>query len=189
MGHIALNSSYSLLDYTPKQWAALSGLEARKQFRALMDVRLDRVEGLARVTGIPLDGSDRSFVSLSEWMLAELRPDPERETPDAFGRSVARDVGLYLGETLVTRWPQLKWDLVTSGPTFADYREPVVSGFADKYERRSVCALAYAQACDLLKKDRFDIVHIGDGDLYRLELGPVDHEYLADVVRTSKGML
>lgn len=181
---------YEVLEYFPNQWASLSGVEARREFRSLMAVRERRVEFLAGTSGIDLDGSDVSFAKLSEWMWSEIEPSPSNAVvPDPYWRSVARDVGLYAGETFIARWPQLKWDLVTSGPTFVDYREPVINGFRLKLTRRDVCLLSFAHACNLLSKDRIDRVDVGDGVVIDAKLGPVEHGYFARVLRRAEAAL
>lgn len=110
-----MNSACEVLEYFPNQWASLSGVEARREFRSSMAVRERRVEFLAGTSGIDPDGSDVSLAKLSEWMWSEIEPSPSNAVvPDPYWRSMARDVGLYAGETFVARWPQLKWDLVTS---------------------------------------------------------------------------
>lgn len=179
-------SGYVVLDYVPNQWATLSGIEARKSFRELMAVRAERVRLLGETSGVDLDGSDVSFSKLSEWMWSEIEPSASNHgIPTPYWRSVSRDIGLYWGEAFIQRWPQLRWDLVTTGPTFVDFREPVITGLRIKGDRRAVCFQAFTRACNLLSKDRREIVGVGDGMTLNIDLGPVRHQHFSEILRNS----
>lgn len=45
--------------------------------------------------------------------------------------SLAVDVGIYFGQSLVHNYPSLKWELPLGSKRFIDYGKPVLSGFAN----------------------------------------------------------
>jgi hypothetical protein len=91
---------------------------AEMHFFGLMEEKAARKRELAGVArhsgGFELDGSDASVAALDGWFRANVEADPdlpERLRPIWY--AVARDIGLWLGDLLIKRHPQLEWRLFT----------------------------------------------------------------------------
>jgi hypothetical protein len=115
--------------------SALSRKDARVEYENLMAQKEQRIVLLADLVGhdgVTLDGSDESVQALNDWFIAHAEEDEVRRGFIS-GRwvSVAIDIALYLGETLIVRHPNLRWDFYTWGGKRADgYHQAVIMGFS-----------------------------------------------------------
>jgi hypothetical protein len=107
---------------------------AELHFVGLMELREERKRELAKLVrhsgGFELDGSDESIRRLSRWFCEHVDPDPD--DPDrlvAEWYSVARDIGLWLGDLLIERHPHLEWRLYVWDKRGPSYQRPVIMGF------------------------------------------------------------
>jgi hypothetical protein len=107
---------------------------ARLHFLGLMELKEERKQELAKLVrhsgGFELDGTDESIRRLSRWFCEHVEPDPD--DPDrlvADWYSVARDIGLWLGDLLIERHPQLEWRMFIWGKRDPSYQRPVIMGF------------------------------------------------------------
>lgn len=113
--------------------ANLARADARRAFAKLMEERPLRVQGLSELlqrNGRTLESSDEGVQALDDWFRANVEEDPEmsgRLSPEWY--SVVTDIGLFLGDVMIERHPQLRWDLFTAGKKNASYQRPVVMGF------------------------------------------------------------
>lgn len=102
-----------------------------------------------------LDYSFDSLVLVWKWFIkiARMEKTPKeelekmREGAMIFGDSflnytqftvateyILRDIGMYIGQTFVTVYPQLHWHLVTKPKNDIDINQPVIAGFKVKIE-------------------------------------------------------
>jgi len=176
---------YEVVDYYPNQWARLSGREARTKYRELMAVRANRIDQLQWLSGELLDHSDDSLMALNSWLVDNVQPNPfNDEIPNGLWRSVSRDIGLYVGEVIISRYSWLRWELRTTGRTFVDYRELVIRGFKNVispgYEI-GPCGIVFRNSCNALNTSRVSQVEI-DGSLIEIDLGPIKRDTYVGVV-------
>lgn len=127
---------YALYDPGVKGvWRDLSRREARAAFDRLMDEKCRRIKELKSLLvacGLEIDTSDSSLAALNGWLVSNVQVSsdlPDRLTPEWY--SVSTDVGLYLGEVLIERAPNLHWHFFVGSRRDESYQEPVVTGFRD----------------------------------------------------------
>ncbi|MFJ3958067.1 hypothetical protein [Arthrobacter sp. NPDC090010] len=108
--------------------------EARSVFNHVMDTKDSRIELLTHLledNGVTVGKSDESIGDLSRWFYENVEPDPER--PGAMlpiWYSVCRDIALFLGDLMIERNPQLRWEFFTWGKKNIDYHRHVIMGFS-----------------------------------------------------------
>lgn len=108
--------------------------EARSAFNKLMrekGVRINMLRDLLRRNGVELGSSDSSLQDLNDWFLAEVRADPK--DPDSMRfpwYGVATDIGLHIGEVMIDRVPELRWEFFTGGKKDIAYQRAVIIGFS-----------------------------------------------------------
>lgn len=113
----------------------LSREDARVEFENLIaqkDNRIAQLADLVRHDGVTLDRSDESIQALNDWFIAHAEEDEVRRGFIS-GRwvSVAIDIALHLGDTLIARHTNLRWEFYTWGGKRANgYQEPVIMGFS-----------------------------------------------------------
>ena len=131
--------------------------ELRKYFNRFLTIIPQRIVELTAAVGQTAgfeqwkpNYSPMSLELLGEWFATqvETRPRP----PDEIKRiqdgspypidvprnaltkrtlSLAMDVGIYFGQSLVHNYPSLKWELPLGSKRFIDYGKPVLCGFAN----------------------------------------------------------
>jgi hypothetical protein len=114
-------------------WRDLPRKEARTAFNKAMAEKEERkaqLRLLLEYHGRSLETTDESIDELERWYRAEVQPDPDKP-----GRminwwyGVAFDIGLFLGDVMIERAPNLEWELYTGGKTFPYFQRPVIKGF------------------------------------------------------------
>lgn len=107
--------------------------EARESYRDLMAARPERrrqLSSLLAANNIVLDDSDDGIQVLNDWFRANVEANPEQpERLRSLWYSVGNDVALFLGDTLISRFPYLKWAMFTSGKrNIAGYAYRIIYG-------------------------------------------------------------
>lgn len=115
--------------------AEYSRREARQLYRELMVLKESRIEGLRQllsVNGILLDTSDDALDALTEWFVENTEAaSTEPALPSYRWKSVSWDVGLFLGDCMIERFPHLRWDFeTTGGKRYYAFQSPVIFGFS-----------------------------------------------------------
>lgn len=86
---------------------------------------------LLEANGVELGSSDAEIQDLNDWFFAYVEPDPEqpgRLLPE--WHSVAHDVALFLGDVMIERHPNLRWEFFTWGKTNVAFQRHVITGFS-----------------------------------------------------------
>jgi hypothetical protein len=92
--------------------------DAERAFARLMEVRGERCRML-----VELAGTD-DIAAMSPWLA-----DAARELGLARVDALAVDAALWLGEHLIARAPQLRWELYTGVKKSTGYQRAVLTGF------------------------------------------------------------
>lgn len=67
---------------------------------------------------------------MNDWFLRELEPDPEDTMePRPLWFSVISDIGLFLGDVMIERFPGVEWRFFEKGQKAAAYQRHVIMGF------------------------------------------------------------
>lgn len=118
----------------------VSRAEARREFDRVMQTRATRIAGLRRLlasNGVALGDDEGSVQALNDWYSSHVEPDPRR--PPGHLRppwySVSHDIALFLGELILARHPNLRWEFVTGGRRGIDYQQHVIMGFRSEKAR------------------------------------------------------
>lgn len=112
----------------------LSRAQARRRYERCMEskaARLDMLRRLLDSDGVNLTSADSSIQDLNDWFLANLEADPQR--PGRLGPvwySVCHDIALFLGDVMIERHPNLRWEFFTWGKSNVSYRQHVIMGFS-----------------------------------------------------------
>jgi hypothetical protein len=131
-------SGYLILDPGPdaaRPLAEVSRAVARRFFDHLMAIRHERIAALRALlvtsNGIHLREADDAIQALNDWFLDEVEKNDQAGGPILKPEwySVVTDIGLYLGEALISRAPHLCWVLFVGGKKDASYQRPVIMGF------------------------------------------------------------
>ena len=99
----------------------LPRVAARQAFKRCMETKSARLEMLSRLlkaNGVEPGNSDAAVQDLNDWFFAHVEADPEqpgRLLPDWY--SVVHDVALFLGDVMIERHPNLRWEFFTWGKT------------------------------------------------------------------------
>lgn len=118
---------YGLPDELPRRLA-------RAVFDKVMEEKDERIEGLRRLlaaNGETLADDDAGIQQLNDWLAKHVEPHPQQP-----GRllplwyAVCFDIGLFLGEVMIRRCPNLRWDLFIWGKRNVDYHRHVIMGFS-----------------------------------------------------------
>lgn len=116
-------------------WHELSPGDARKVFAKVIAAREERVASLRQLleaNGRQLGISNDDIQDLEDWFRGHVVADPDEPSrPDARSLALAFDIGVFLGELMIRRRPELRWKLLTSPKRDVSFQRPVVSGFSD----------------------------------------------------------
>jgi hypothetical protein len=109
--------------------------EAMAAYKHLMESkphRLDSLRGLLATDGVELASDDVSIQRINEWFRANVEEDPQHPgwlLPKWY--SVVNDLGLFLGDVMIERNPQLRWEFYRGAPSDLNYQNPVIMGSSD----------------------------------------------------------
>lgn len=115
------------------RYAEVPRREARQAFNRFLEARPGRIEGLGVLlgaNGIDLGTDDASVQALNDWFFDHVEADPD--VPGTLGDpwySVAFDIAMYLGDVMVERHPNLRWEFFIWGKRNVAYQSPVIMGF------------------------------------------------------------
>jgi hypothetical protein len=107
--------------------------DARRAFNQLMEAIPARIAMLRRLLAaneVELRSTDEGIQDLNDWFFENVEPDPNkpgRLLPDWY--SVVNDVALFLGQTMIERCPNLRWEFFTRGKKSVSYQRHVIMGF------------------------------------------------------------
>jgi hypothetical protein len=107
--------------------------EARAAFTRRMQAKGGRIEMLRRLlkaNGVELGSSDAAIQDLNDWFWVNVQADPQqpgRLLPEWY--SVVHDVALFLGDVIIERHPNLRWEFYTWGKKNVSYQRHVIMGF------------------------------------------------------------
>lgn len=108
--------------------------EAKKHFELLIrekNVRIAELKHLVAKSGIDLNGSEESIQKLNDWFFQHVEASEETsESLNPIWYSVVNDIALYLGEEIIRRAPNLRWELFLSGKKNQSFQRPVIMGFS-----------------------------------------------------------
>jgi len=93
-------------------------------------VRIGMLRRLLAANAVELRNTDEGLQDLNDWFSDNVEPDPQkpgRLLPDWY--SVVNDVALFLGETMIERYPTLRWEFFTGGKKDVAYQRRVIMGF------------------------------------------------------------
>jgi len=108
--------------------------EARQAFKRCMATKLARLEMLSRLlkaNGVEPGNSDAAVQDLNDWFYAHVEADPDQPgllLPDWY--SVVHDIALFLGDVMIERHPNLRWEFFTWGKTNVSFQRHVIMGFS-----------------------------------------------------------
>jgi hypothetical protein len=106
-------------------------IAAYKHLMAGKPHRLESLRGLLATDGVELASDDVSIQRINDWFRARVEEDPEHRgylLPKWY--SVVNDLGLFLGDVMIERNPQLRWEFYRGAPSDIDYQNPVIMGFS-----------------------------------------------------------
>jgi hypothetical protein len=112
---------------------------AQAYFDAFMAARGERrrhLEELLARNGVAIGMDDAGLQRLDDWYARHVEPhpvEPDRLTDRWY--AVGLDIGVYLGEAMIERAPNLEWRLMTAPPGDFSYQRPVIMGFQVKNPR------------------------------------------------------
>jgi hypothetical protein len=113
---------------------ALPRAAARRLFKRCMATKSTRIELLSRLVtanGVALSSTDPAIQALNEWFFAGVEADPEQPgRPLPMWYAVCHDVALLLGDVMIERHPNLRWEFFTWGKTSAVFQQHVIMGFS-----------------------------------------------------------
>ena len=107
---------------------------ARLAFKRCMETKPARLEMLSRLlkaNGVEPGNSDAVVQDLNDWFFAHVEADPEHPgwlLPDWY--SVVHDVALFLGDLMIERHLNLRWEFFTWGKTNVAFQRHVIMGFS-----------------------------------------------------------
>lgn len=120
------NNDYNIYDfygkaYPDEHW---DGRLARKKLNELINIKQERLNQLCSLVhnlNLELDYTTKSLQGLNDFVCQELKkfiPNLDKANPKCceyaeipYFRSLAIDSALYLGEMLIKKFPNLKWDV------------------------------------------------------------------------------
>lgn len=107
--------------------------EARENYRFLIENRAAREFELGHLlahNGSQLEATERGIQQLNDFFRENVTEDPDRPRgilPEWL--SVSFDIGLFLGDFVISRHPHLRWEMETSPKSSVNYQQPVIAGF------------------------------------------------------------
>ena len=84
-----------------------------------------------KANGVEPGNSDSAVQDLNDWFFAHVGADPEQPgwlLPDWY--SVVHDVALFLGDLMIERHPNLRWEFFAWGKTNVSFQRHVIMGFS-----------------------------------------------------------
>lgn len=107
--------------------------QARENYRFLIENRAAREFELGHLlahNGSQLEATERGIQQLNDFFRENVSEDPDRPRmilPEWI--SVSFDIGLFLGDFVISRHPHLRWGFEASPKSSIDFQQPVIVGF------------------------------------------------------------
>lgn len=118
----------------------MSRTQARAEYRHTLATKPDRIEQLThllRANEVTLGHDDKSVQELDYWFQANVRADPgDPSRLRDLWYAVCHDIGLFLGDLMVARFPQLQWKLYVWGQRNVSYHKHVIMGFTQTLNQK-----------------------------------------------------
>lgn len=118
----------------PRPHNELSRSEAKAEYKNLMasrSERRDELENLLRANGQQLLTDDQGLGALNDWFIANVEASSANAGgPSSWWFAVINDLALFLGDVIIERAPNLRWELFTGGKRDISYQRPVIMGFS-----------------------------------------------------------
>ena len=115
----------------------LPRVEAQAAYEKLMSEKADRQQQLERTLNrndVSLERSPQGVFRVERWIVEKVYEEaPSATKLDARWISLAVDVALWVGDTLIHRHPHLGWTMLKSPPSDVSYQQAVVAGFKNAY--------------------------------------------------------
>lgn len=112
----------------------LSRSEAKAEYENLMasrSERRDELEDLLRANGQQLMADEQGLAALNDWFIANVEGSSANAGgPSSWWFAVINDLALFLGDVIIERAPNLRWELFTGGKRDIAYQRPVIMGFS-----------------------------------------------------------
>lgn len=119
-------------------WRELRRKDAHAAFTRLMNAKKQRLSILGQTlarSGIdlpsPENADDLAFDRLEQWYVLNVAADAnDRSRLDPIWYSITSDIGLYLGDAMISRGPGTMWTFYTADRRADSYQEAVITGFS-----------------------------------------------------------
>ncbi len=98
-----------------------------------MAARPERVAVLGRLlasNGVSLCDADECLQRLNDWFRATVQGNSETGRLEPIWYGVVNDIGLLLGDVMIERAPNLRWELCTRPKSNVSFQRHVVAGFS-----------------------------------------------------------
>lgn len=160
---MSLWDSYSLNE-TPPYWilADMAPAMAKAQFERTMKNKSNRIAELSALLvrfGIVLGDTDENIQVLNDWFVSAMAPLPDRFVPNGRSLSVCEDVALFLGDVMISRYPQLSWQFFAWGKKSVAYHQHVIMGFKGDRENFDLSGIVHGYATQVVGQMNGDPGH------------------------------
>ncbi|POH71609.1 hypothetical protein CVS27_20050 [Arthrobacter glacialis] len=113
--------------------AELSRQEARANFKHELSIKEERKQILAELTarnGIILEDTYECYAKLNLWFRDNISPEPgDEKNLLVEWVSFVRDLNLFMGDSLIARYPWLRWTFYTTSKKSRNYQKGVLKGY------------------------------------------------------------
>ena len=93
--------------------------------------RIAQLKALVEKSNVHLNGSDEFIQMLNDWFFENVeRSETEPSRLKSIWYSVVNDIALFMGEEIIKRAPNLKWELYLWGKKNLSYQRAVIMGFS-----------------------------------------------------------
>ena len=152
----------------------LTSGQAAEEFEHFMATRHERVVALtdfAAQYGVEVDFTNGGIVRLGDWFRTYVAAsDDVPGQLENMWYGVAHDMGVFIAEALISRYPNLKWRLLKRPKTHIHFQRPVLSGFPGS-------DLSY----DFVRT----VVALGHSDVFGAPEKRIPSDYLIEVFETA----
>lgn len=105
-----------------------------------INTRIEELKCLVERQGVVLDFSEESLVDLHKWfctlVVMESEAGGSEPTPELL--SICNDIGMYISEIAIKKFPNIHWAFHTFGKKSLHYQRSVLMGFNVKNKNYSV---------------------------------------------------
>jgi hypothetical protein len=155
--------------------------DAKTAFDKLMcqkEERKNALTDLLRANGVKLDSSNEGIQKLNDWfrLSVEQEPDGEPGRLRPMWYSVVNDIALFLGDAILERAPNLRWEFFIWGKRNVSYQHHVLMGFPTRDPKYNVdvdlCVATYGHRAIVGEDNRSDyFVYFVEGAVSLAKIG------------------